>query len=190
MGGRELELCEDCGHVDFPWAGCECDNKCHCGEPTVNSCYESGRGWYSRGLCKHCDAVRCDAYPGACKSREELQKTVTEDLDLRERLEGTLFYTAPNGKTIFRWADEAIALDADPYLGRMFDELLPVVAEYAEERVAESRLELLRDVVRPLLETIEPAVERLKAVQRVAEESSTDVDRNEILAILDGREWI
>lgn len=43
---------------------CEsCDQlfKCHCGKLT--KVHYDG---LSRGLCEHCDSVRCDAYPGAC----------------------------------------------------------------------------------------------------------------------------
>lgn len=34
---------------------------CHCGTPTVT--HPDG---FTRGLCRDCDAVRCDAYPHAC----------------------------------------------------------------------------------------------------------------------------
>lgn len=37
---------------------------CHCGEP-VEFGYD-GDPSHTRGLCKDCDAVRCDAYPGEC----------------------------------------------------------------------------------------------------------------------------
>lgn len=37
---------------------------CHCGEPVVYG-YD-GDPAHHRGMCEHCDAVRCDAYPGAC----------------------------------------------------------------------------------------------------------------------------
>lgn len=36
--------------------------KCHCGQPTHTD--EFG---FTRGLCEHCSAIRCDAYPGECE---------------------------------------------------------------------------------------------------------------------------
>lgn len=38
---------------------------CHCGEPVIYG-YD-GDPTHHRGMCEHCDSVRCDAYPGACK---------------------------------------------------------------------------------------------------------------------------
>jgi hypothetical protein len=46
-------------------------NECHCGEPIVMDCYSSEYGWSSRGLCATCSAVRCDAYPGACRGGDD-----------------------------------------------------------------------------------------------------------------------
>lgn len=43
-------------------------NECHCGEPIVMDLYDSKTGYSSRGLCRDCSAVRCDAYPGACRT--------------------------------------------------------------------------------------------------------------------------
>lgn len=37
---------------------------CHCGGTIVYG-YD-GDPTHHRGMCEHCDAVRCDAYPGAC----------------------------------------------------------------------------------------------------------------------------
>lgn len=37
---------------------------CHCGEPVVYG-YD-GDPTHQRGMCRRCDLVRCDAYPGAC----------------------------------------------------------------------------------------------------------------------------
>lgn len=37
---------------------------CHCGKP-VTFGYD-GDPTHHRGMCEHCDLVRCDAYPGAC----------------------------------------------------------------------------------------------------------------------------
>lgn len=37
---------------------------CHCGQPCVYG-YD-GDPTHTRGLCEHCDARRCDAYPGEC----------------------------------------------------------------------------------------------------------------------------
>lgn len=37
---------------------------CHCGEPLAFGF--DGDPNHHRGMCAHCDAVRCDAYPGAC----------------------------------------------------------------------------------------------------------------------------
>lgn len=38
---------------------------CHCGQPQVWHGYDQDS--WTRNLCEHCDSVRCDAYPGACK---------------------------------------------------------------------------------------------------------------------------
>ena len=38
---------------------------CHCGEP-VDYGFD-GDPTHHRGMCAHCDAVRCDAYPGECR---------------------------------------------------------------------------------------------------------------------------
>lgn len=42
---------------------------CHCGGVPVwhAATSEHGVGGFTRGLCADCDAVRCDAYPGACR---------------------------------------------------------------------------------------------------------------------------
>lgn len=37
---------------------------CHCGDPVTYG-YD-GNAQYHRGMCEHCDAIRCDAYPGEC----------------------------------------------------------------------------------------------------------------------------
>jgi hypothetical protein len=37
---------------------------CHCGEPVTYGF--DGDPTHHRGMCVECDAVRCDAYPGAC----------------------------------------------------------------------------------------------------------------------------
>lgn len=39
------------------------DAKCHCGDNVVVRFQWNG---FTRGLCEHCDDVRCDAYPGEC----------------------------------------------------------------------------------------------------------------------------
>lgn len=36
------------------------DESCHCGDPIDASEFRN------RGMCTHCDDVRCDAYPGEC----------------------------------------------------------------------------------------------------------------------------
>lgn len=41
---------------------CDLYAACHCGRPV----YTDPDG-HTRGLCAHCDAVRCDAYPGECR---------------------------------------------------------------------------------------------------------------------------
>ena len=41
----------------------DADDKCHCGDPI----YIHEDDGFTRGLCEDCDAVRCDAYPGACR---------------------------------------------------------------------------------------------------------------------------
>jgi hypothetical protein len=38
--------------------------RCHCGQPVAWGF--DGNQDHTRGMCKHCDEVRCDAYPGAC----------------------------------------------------------------------------------------------------------------------------
>ena len=49
---------------------CECDDcgplvaVCHCGDP-VHYGYD-GDPTHHRGMCAHCDPIRCDAYPGEC----------------------------------------------------------------------------------------------------------------------------
>lgn len=40
---------------------------CHCGAPVVFG-YD-GDPTHHRGMCGHCDAVRCDAFPGECGYR-------------------------------------------------------------------------------------------------------------------------
>lgn len=40
---------------------------CHCGKP-ISYGYD-GDPTHHRGMCAHCDAVRCDAYPGSCEGR-------------------------------------------------------------------------------------------------------------------------
>lgn len=50
---------------------------CHCSRPTVkehhrdyNVCMNPetcDEEHFSRGMCKTCDMVRCDAFPGSCK---------------------------------------------------------------------------------------------------------------------------
>lgn len=40
---------------------------CHCGEVEYVHIISLDGETFSRGLCKHCDEVRCDAYPGACR---------------------------------------------------------------------------------------------------------------------------
>ena len=40
------------------------DGFCHCGEP-VRYGYDDNPQ-HHRGMCDHCDSVRCDAYPGEC----------------------------------------------------------------------------------------------------------------------------
>ena len=45
--------------------------KCHCGNPImVHKNMNSDGSDFTRGLCSYCDAVRCDAYPGACNNTE------------------------------------------------------------------------------------------------------------------------
>jgi hypothetical protein len=43
----------------------EAENTCHCGEPVTYGF--DGDPIHHRGMCAHCDRVRCDAYPGDCK---------------------------------------------------------------------------------------------------------------------------
>lgn len=38
---------------------------CHCGQPVVAG-YASEDPTRHRGMCAHCDPIRCDAYPGEC----------------------------------------------------------------------------------------------------------------------------
>ena len=38
---------------------------CHCGAPVAYGF--DGDPTHHRGMCERCDAVRCDAYPGACR---------------------------------------------------------------------------------------------------------------------------
>lgn len=42
---------------------------CHCGQPFRYG-YD-GDPNHHRGMCADCDAVRCDAYPGACRQGDE-----------------------------------------------------------------------------------------------------------------------
>lgn len=42
----------------------EDENTCHCGE--VVSYGFDGNPEHHRGMCAHCDPIRCDAYPGEC----------------------------------------------------------------------------------------------------------------------------
>ena len=41
------------------------EDTCHCGLPVTFGF--DGNPNHTRGLCEHCDGVRCDAYPGACR---------------------------------------------------------------------------------------------------------------------------
>lgn len=41
---------------------------CHCGEPVVFG-FDLAHPTHHRGMCGHCDAVRCDVDPGACNQR-------------------------------------------------------------------------------------------------------------------------
>ena len=47
---------------------------CHCGALEIWHAYTHGNGHpggWTRHLCEHCDAVRCDAYPGECVTGRE-----------------------------------------------------------------------------------------------------------------------
>lgn len=48
------------------WESLNGDDRCHCGEH-VRYGYD-GNPEHHRGMCKDCDLVRCDAYPGECAS--------------------------------------------------------------------------------------------------------------------------
>ena len=41
------------------------EQACHCGEPVIVHYLPEP---FTRWLCQHCDEVRCDAYPGECKT--------------------------------------------------------------------------------------------------------------------------
>ena len=47
-----------------PYRGSNANERCHCGMPVVYG-YD-GDPTNHRGMCEHCDSVRCDAYPGEC----------------------------------------------------------------------------------------------------------------------------
>lgn len=47
-----------------------CPMDCHCGESVVTG-YDSAHPDRDRGMCEHCDPVRCDAYPGECGRRSK-----------------------------------------------------------------------------------------------------------------------
>lgn len=55
----ECHDCYVCGEIN-----CGGHLTCHCGEAVAYG-YD-GDPTHHRGMCEHCDAVRCDAYPGAC----------------------------------------------------------------------------------------------------------------------------
>lgn len=59
--------CEYCGCTrdargDCPW--CDPQDLCHCGDQLAYGF--DGDPTHHRGMCAHCDAIRCDAYPGEC----------------------------------------------------------------------------------------------------------------------------
>jgi hypothetical protein len=47
---------------------------------------------------------------------------------VREQMHGALFYSAPDGRIRFRWSDDGPAISDDPYLPKMLDEVMAVVA--------------------------------------------------------------
>ena len=51
----DTDICDEC---DRRHASVACP--CHCGDPVDTSEFRN------RGMCTHCDDVRCDAYPGGC----------------------------------------------------------------------------------------------------------------------------
>lgn len=54
------DLCDSAQCLDIAWD----QAFCHCGEPIAFGF--DGDPTHHRGMCDHCDAVRCDAYPGEC----------------------------------------------------------------------------------------------------------------------------
>lgn len=44
-------------------------HRCHCGKPVHYG--HDGDLTHHRGMCRECDLVRCDAYPGACRAEGE-----------------------------------------------------------------------------------------------------------------------
>lgn len=49
---------------------------CHCGQPVAFGF--DGDPTHHRGMCAHCDSVRCDAYPGEC-TKKHAQSTIAAE---------------------------------------------------------------------------------------------------------------